>query len=204
MHQGASGSSETAGISKFQIEDLDFAPGFFKRDSSSEPEAGPSNSPLADCRPKQEHIYSPSLGGSPNPTTKPWPAPTPLTPLQKLEKEWNDAASAAGAASVTLFNDIDSSIPQLKQKFVYSEMDLHWYAHSHLDSRFYISVSFRSPEMEGGPPDLEMFVSCNCRDVCYRPHVCGCQDPVFETNTRGPRALHSFAYTKNVSTTAIK
>jgi hypothetical protein len=127
MHQKASKLNRgTAGLSKFQLEDRDFAPEFLDRESSSEPDVGPSAYSPINRGTEQERIDSPSLGGSPNPKSNSQPVPIPLTPLQKLEEKWNNAAAAVGAASLTLFNDIDSSIPQLKQSFVYSEMDLHW------------------------------------------------------------------------------
>lgn len=178
MHQAASklaGSPET--IPKFQVEDHDFVSFDFELDSGSEDEAH-TQAPGNPFQVKDERAVSPSLGGSP--TRNSQFLPTPITLLQKLENAWNEEAAKVGAAPITLTNDIDSNIPQLKHKFVYSEMELHW-----------------SSDVEGFPPDPDMFASCHCKDECSRPHACGCQDPLFETNTPAPRALHSFAYNSN-------
>lgn len=128
------GPAEDAGIQKFSINDRDFLRGEWgsESDCDSEVEAKPKHKhkpgPSRRAPAKKEVVQSPSLGGSPRPSSRP-PTPEEETPLGLLQKAWNEAATKAGAASITLSNSIDDSIPHLKHNFVYSEMDLKWFAH---------------------------------------------------------------------------
>ncbi|KAJ1311119.1 hypothetical protein OPQ81_009620 [Rhizoctonia solani] len=147
-----------APVSRFYMTDPDFIPEDHEDDSDSDPNTG-RRPPRRDrnLAPKRERNTSVSL---------------------ELELKWNQAASAVGAAAITLGNNIDSSIPSLKQSFEYSEMELRW-----------------SPELksEGYPLDAESFIKCNCSE-CNRPHKCGCQAPVIDPLES---QKHKFAYDRN-------
>ncbi|KAH7344671.1 hypothetical protein B0J17DRAFT_636419 [Rhizoctonia solani] len=164
-----------AHVSRFYMTDPDFIPEDDENDSDSDSSTGQPPAKTRAVVPKRERNSSISLGGTPHTSSQ----QVPLTALQELELKWNRAASAAGAAPITLSNNMDKSIPSLKQTFEYSEMDLRW-----------------SPELknEGYPLGLEAFTSCDCYE-CDFPHKCHCQKPVFDPNR--PRASHKFAYGRN-------
>lgn len=117
------GAAEDAGIQKFSILDRDFLRGEFGSESDSESE--PEGAPPQQARAKTESTQSPSLGGSPRPPSR-RPTPEEDSLLRDLQQTWNEAATRVGAASITLTNRIDDTIPHLKRNFVYSEMDLKW------------------------------------------------------------------------------
>ncbi|KAF8609238.1 SET domain-containing protein [Ceratobasidium sp. AG-I] len=169
------GTADDAGIQKFTILDRDFLRGEFGSDADCDSE--PEDAPPRRGRPKTESPQSPSLGGSPRPSSR-LPTPEENSPLRVLQTTWNEAAARVGAASITLKNTIDNTIPHLKHNFLYSEMDLKW-----------------TSDVEGHPFSDDVYVSCTgCSDQCNRPNACGCQAPLFATNKAGPRALHKFAY----------
>ncbi|CAE6526484.1 unnamed protein product [Rhizoctonia solani] len=110
-----------AHVSRFHLTDPDFIPEDHEDDSDSDSNTG--RQPPRRTRavvPKTDRAGSSSLGGTPHTGSQ----QVPPTALQELELTWNRVASAVGAAPITLTNQLDRSIPPLKQTFEYSEMDL--------------------------------------------------------------------------------
>ncbi|CAE6518340.1 unnamed protein product [Rhizoctonia solani] len=140
----------SAHVSRFYMTDPDFIPE--DHDSDSDSSTGQPPARTRTVVPKRERDSSVSLGG----TTHSGSTQPPLTALQELERKWNRAASAAGAAPITLTNNIDRSIPSLKQSFEYSEMDLRW-----------------SPELmsQGYPLEPEAFTGCDCYEFNLEPPI---------------------------------
>ncbi|CAE6433927.1 unnamed protein product [Rhizoctonia solani] len=110
-----------AHVSRFYLTDPGFIPEDHEDDSDSDSNTG-RQSPHRTRRvvPRRERTGSTSLGGTPHTGSQ----QVPPTALQELELKWNRVASAVGAAPITLTNQLDRSIPSLKQTFEYSEMDL--------------------------------------------------------------------------------
>ncbi|GJE87895.1 hypothetical protein PsYK624_039790 [Phanerochaete sordida] len=145
------------------------------RPPSSSPESEPDSAPRNVAR--RRRVEPVQRAPPPPPSGPPLPrSAIPLSPKQRLQRDWQAKCRAAGAAPVVVGEPGDEAVPELVDGF-------RW-----IETGYDLGEGFSQEKFE------DFLVSCDCGDICEDAEACACQQELRGEDGQGPE---SCAYDAN-------